>query len=59
MKTRLYRFTPHGGKPEHFTHDHSSAVRLGAPHEQLAALPVGGALAGNEVVRAGTWERVA
>lgn len=27
MKGHLYRFTPAGGKPNHYTHDHSSAVR--------------------------------
>lgn len=55
MKTRLYRFTPAGGKPEHYPHDHSSAVRLGAPMELLGRLDLGTAV----VVPAGTWERIA
>lgn len=55
MKGRLYRFTPAGGKPNHYTHDHSSAVRLGAPMELLGRLDLGTAV----VVLAGTWERIA
>lgn len=57
MKGRLYRFTPAGGKPEHYTHDFRSAcVGLDSrERDWLSRLDEGDAL----TVVAGTWERVA
>lgn len=57
MKGRLYRFTPAGGKPEHFTHDFRSATRSMSVSEAhwLGRLDEGDALN----VETGTWERVA
>lgn len=57
MKGRLYRFTPAGGKPEHFTHDFRSAsIELDASdRDWLRRLDVGATL----TVYSGTWERVA
>lgn len=58
MKGRLYRSTPAGGKPEHFTHDFRSACLLldEASRDWLAALPVGDRVVTPE---GDTWERVA
>lgn len=55
MKGRLYRFTPSGGKPNHYTHDHSSAVRCGVPSRQLLTLDIREQLEADN----GTWERIA
>jgi hypothetical protein len=57
MNTRLYRLTPAGGKPNHYTDSYASALAkcdVGSYH--LAQLPVGAARTdGNGV----TVERVA
>lgn len=58
MTGRLFRFTPHGGKPNHYTDSFRSAsAKLddSAPAEYLARLAVGSSLTTTE----GTWERVA
>lgn len=58
MKTRLYRFTPHGGKPEHFTHDLASAQR--ATFDSLDAAELEVMLVGQTTtLNEGTWERIA
>ncbi|MEG0966740.1 MAG: hypothetical protein RSG92_15330 [Pseudomonas sp.] len=56
MKTRLYRFTPHGGKPEHFTHDLASAQRSTSGSSELEALLVGTEYRDSN---GNTWERIA
>lgn len=57
MKGRLYRFTPAGGKPEHYAHDFRSAcVGLDSrERDWLSRLDEGDAL----TVITGTWVRVA
>lgn len=58
MKGRLYRFTPAGGKPEHFTHDLKSAQR--SCRDSLDATELAIMLVGQITeVHGGTWERVA
>lgn len=58
MKGRLYRFTPAGGKPEHFTHDFRSLCLYLSEERRdwLAALPIGDRV---EMPNGDTWERVA
>lgn len=59
MKGRLYRFTPAGGKPEHFTHSYESARRMVAESGvtvYLASMRVGHVVA---LPNGDTWERVA
>lgn len=58
MKGRLYRFTPAGGKPEHFTHDFRSATRglCQEDVELLGQLRVGEPL---HMKGGANWERVA
>lgn len=58
MKGRLYRFTPAGGKPEHFTHDFRSAcLLLDAAHKHiLDTMDVGHIVV---LPNGNAWERVA
>lgn len=57
MSGRLFRFTPHGGKPNHYTDSLASATMRMGLHDRMAfaQMDVGDIwqLAG------GTWERVA
>lgn len=58
MTGRLFRFTPHGGKPNHYTDSFRSALAQmedPAPAEYLQRLAIGASLTTTE----GTWERVA
>lgn len=56
MNTRLYRLTPAGGKPNHYTDSYASALaKLPPGNELLHELAVGDVYH----VADGTWERVA
>lgn len=58
MTGRLFRFTPHGGKPNHYTDSLASATAK-LPEDMtksdLAALDVGDTL----TLSGDTWERIA
>lgn len=50
MNGRLYRLTPAGGKPNHYTDSYASALRLVHDKELLDLLEVGAkALFANEI----------
>lgn len=57
MTGRLFRFTPHGGKPNHYTDSFRSATAAMELHARLAfeLLEVGDTWQLTD----GTWERVA
>ncbi len=71
MNTRLYRLTPAGGKPNHYTDSYASALaKLPNPWDKpkFDALEVGATLSVGRLERqpgvdtwhdVGTWERVA
>lgn len=71
MNTRLYRLTPAGGKPNHYTDSYASALaKLPNPWDKpnLDGLDVGEKLAVSRLERqpgvdtwhdVGTWERIA